>query len=110
MSLIKVVPIIGTGDSGLYQVKDNLPIASFYITESNDDVRIRLPNYMVDGANAYVRTANGKSAIIHGTSNTTSQKMYDIVSGNASAKDFVNIPANQNAYFIYYSGFWYYDD
>jgi hypothetical protein len=29
MSLFKVVPVIGTEDGGTYQVKNNLPIASF---------------------------------------------------------------------------------
>jgi hypothetical protein len=76
-------------------LKNNLPIASFYITETNDDVRIMLPNYlsgeeyMVDGINVYVRTANGKSCRVYGSSNTNLTRMYDIGSGNAAAKDYV---------------------
>ena len=116
MSLFKVVSVIGTGDGGTYQVKNNTPIANFYINEVNNDVRIHLPNYlsgeeyMVDGINTYVRTANGKSCRVYGSSNTTLQRMYDIGSGNASPKDYVNIPANQNGHFIYYGNSWYYND
>jgi hypothetical protein len=65
---------------------------------------------MVDGINTYVRTANGKSARVYGSSNTTLQRMYDIGSGNAAAKDYVSLPANQNAFFIYYGNSWYYND
>jgi hypothetical protein len=116
MSLFKVVPIIGTGDGGFFYIKDHLPIASFYITETNDNVNIMLPNYlsgetfMVDGINVYVRTANGKSCRVYGTSNTTLQRMYDIGSGNAAAKEYVSIPANQNGHFIYYRNSWYFND
>jgi hypothetical protein len=56
---------------------------------------------MLDGINCYVRTAKGKSARVYGGSNTTLQRMYDIGSGNAAAKDYVTINANQNAFFIY---------
>ena len=43
-SLFKVVSIIRVGDNGNYFVENNLPIASFYITELNNDVRIFLRN------------------------------------------------------------------
>ena len=67
-------------------------------------------NFLVDGINLYIRTANGKSCRVYGTSNTTSLRMYDIGSGNAAAKDYVTINANQNGHFIYYTNYWYYND
>ena len=67
-------------------------------------------NFLVDGINLYIRTANGKSCRVYGTSNTTSLRMYDIGSDNAAAKDYVTINANQNAFFIYYTNYWYYND
>ena len=39
-SLFKVVSIIGVGDNGNYSVVNNLPIASFYIIQLNNDVKI----------------------------------------------------------------------
>jgi hypothetical protein len=65
---------------------------------------------MVDGINTDVRTTNGKSARVYGSSNTTLERMYDIGSGNAAPKDYVTINANQNAFLIYYGNSWYYND
>ena len=65
---------------------------------------------MVDGINTYVRKANGESARVYGSSNTSLQRMYDIGSGNAAAKDYVSLPANQNGHFIYYGNSWYFND
>jgi hypothetical protein len=67
-------------------------------------------NFMVDGINLYIRTANGKTARVYGTTNTIAQRMYDIGSGNAAAKDYISLEANQNGQFFYYNGFWYYMD
>jgi hypothetical protein len=66
--------------------------------------------FMVDGINLYVRTANGKTARVYGTTNTTSERMYDIGPGNAAAKGYISLDANQNAQFFYYNGYWYYMD
>jgi len=79
-----VVSIIGVGDNGNYFVENNLPIATFYFTNLNNDVRIFLPNFVTgssflkNGINLYVRTGNGKTARVYGSNSSAIDRIYDV--------------------------------
>jgi hypothetical protein len=111
-SLFKVINIIGTGDGGNYFVENNLPIATFYFTNLNNDVRIFLPNFVTgssflkNGINLYVRTGNGKTARVYGSNSSVIDRIYDVGGSNSNPKTFITIPANQNAHFIYANNYW----
>ena len=111
-SLFKVVSIIGVGDNGNYFVENNLPIATFYFTNLNNDVRIFLPNFVTgssflkNGINLYVRTGNGKTARVYGSNSSAIDRIYDVGGSNSNPKTFIAIPANQNAHFIYADNYW----
>ena len=106
-SLFKVVDIFGVGDGGNYFVENNLPIATFYFTTLNNDVRIFLPNFFTgsnflkNGINLYVRTGNGKTARVYGSNSSAIQRIYDVGQGSGSPKTFIDIPNNQNSHFVY---------
>jgi hypothetical protein len=111
-SLFKVINIIGTGDGGNYFVENNLPIATFYFSNLNNDVRIFLPNFVTgsnflkNGINLYVRTGNGKTARVYGSNSSAIDRIYDVGQGSGAPKTYIAIPANQNAHFVYANNYW----
>jgi len=95
----------------LYVVFVSLPIPEYILTETYDDMEIRLPNAIVDGlsvgngAHAFIRTSLGKSCTVSGSYTTGVNRIYNIANSNAVAS--VNCAANQNYSFFYYNGYWY---
>jgi len=89
------------------------PIPEFIISQTYDDLEIRLPNIVNggdvgNGAHTFIRTANGKSAIVRGAYDTSLTRMYNIANSNAVAT--VNLSANQNYMCVFYNGYWYLSD
>jgi len=95
----------------LYVVFVSLPIPEYILTETYDDMEIRLPNAIVDGLNVgngahtFIRTSLGKSCTVSGSYTTGVNRIYNIA--NASPVARVNCAANQNYSFFYYNGYWY---
>ena len=89
------------------------PIPEFIISQTYDNLEIRLPNIVNggdvgNGAHCFIRTANGKSAVVRGAYDTTLTRMYNI--GNASPVATVNLTQNQNYMVVFYGGYWYLSD
>jgi hypothetical protein len=84
------------------------PIPEFIISQTYDNLEIRLPNIVNggdvgNGAHCFIRTANGKSAVVRGAYDTTLTRMYNI--GNASAVATINLTQNQNYMCVFYGGY-----
>jgi hypothetical protein len=96
----------------LFLVNVPLPIPEYILTETYDDMQIRLPNAIVDdginggnGAHTFIRTSLDKSCTVSGSYTTGVNRIYNIANSNAVAS--VNCAANQNYSFFYYNGYWY---
>jgi hypothetical protein len=89
------------------------PIPEFIISQTYDDLEIRLPNIVNggdvgNGSHCFIRNANGKSAVVRGAYDTSLTRMYNIANSNAVAT--VNLSANQNYMCVFYNGYWYLSD
>jgi len=95
----------------LFLVVVPLPLPQFIISETYDDLDLRLPNAVVDGVNigngahCFLRLANNKSCTVAASYTTGNARIYNIA--NASAVSSVNCSANQNYSFLYHGGYWY---
>ena len=61
-----------------------------------------------NGAHCFMRTANGKSAVVRGAYDTALTRMYNVANSNHIAT--VNLSANQNYMCVFYNGYWYLSD
>jgi len=89
------------------------PIPEFIISQTYDDLEIRLPNIVNggvvgNGSHCFIRTTNGKSVVVRGAYDTSLTRMYNIANSNAVAT--VNLSANQNYMCVFYNGYWYLSD
>ena len=95
----------------LFLVLVQLPVPQFIISLTYDDMEIRLPNPVVDGANiadgcyCFLRLANNKSCTVAGSWTTGFNRIYNIA--YSSAVSSVNCAANQNYSSLYHGGYWY---